>query len=429
MVTHVDVVGVHLWGRLVGALSFDAGAGCYAFEYAPAWRREGVEIAPLQMPLGSRQRIFRFPQLSRVTYNGLPGAIADALPDAFGNALINRWMRDRGIEAEAITPLDRLSYMGQRAMGALEFRPAQEREGAMPAPLEMKALVEAARLVLAGQLDDVGADGALRAIIQVGTSAGGARAKAVVAWNPETREMRSGQFDAPEGFEHWLLKFDGVGADSELGTGAHYGRIEYAYSLMAREAGIAMMPCRLLEENGRAHFMTRRFDREDGRKHHVQTLCAMAHLDYNLREANSYEQLFDTARKLGLGAEAMAELFRRTVFNVAARNCDDHTKNFAFMLRQGGRWDLTPAYDVTHAYNPKGVWTYQHLMSVGGEFRDITRAALLKLAVEFGVGNPREQIARVAQAVGHWSRFAEAAGLSERDASKVAHDHVDLAPA
>lgn len=427
MVTHVDVVAVHLWGRLVGALSFDAGAGCYAFEYAPAWRRTGVEIAPLQMPLAARQRIFRFPQLSRMTYNGLPGAIADALPDAFGNALIDRWMRDRGIEADAITPLDRLSYMGNRAMGALEFRPAQDREGDTPAPLEMKALVEAARRVLTGQLDEAGADGALRAIIRVGTSAGGARAKAVIAWNPDTHEMRSGQLDAPDGFEHWLLKFDGVGADSELGTGAHYGRIEYAYSLMAREAGIAMMPCRLLEEHGRAHFMTRRFDREGGRKHHVQTLCAMAHLDYNLREANSYEQLFDTARKLGLGADEMAELFRRTVFNVAARNCDDHTKNFAFLLRDGGRWELAPAYDVTHAYNPKGVWTYQHLMSVGGEFRDITRAALLKLAVEFGVTDARGQIARIAAAVARWPEFADAAGLSEPATSNVGRDHVDLA--
>ena len=225
---HVDVVGVHLWGNLVGALSFDAGAGCYAFEYDPAWRRAGVEIAPLQMPWASRQRIFRFPQLSRATYNGLPGAIADALPDAFGNALIDRWMRDRGIEAEAITPLDRLSYMGSRAMGALEFRPAQDRGGDTPAPLEMKALVEAARRVLTGQLDEAGADESLRAIIRVGTSAGGARAKAVIAWNPGTTEMRSGQLDVPDGFEHWLLKFDGVGADSELGTGAHYGRIEYA---------------------------------------------------------------------------------------------------------------------------------------------------------------------------------------------------------
>jgi len=427
MVTHVEVVGVHLWGRLVGALSFDAGAGCYAFEYDPAWRRDGVEIAPLQMPLGSRQRIFRFPQLNRVTYNGLPGAIADALPDAFGNALIDRWMRDRGIEAEAITPLDRLSCMGSRAMGALEFRPAQDREGDTPAPLEMKALVEAARRVLTGQLDEAGADGALRAIIRVGTSAGGARAKAVIAWNPGTQEMRSGQLDAPDGFEHWLLKFDGVGADSELGTGGDYGRIEYAYSLMAREAGIDMMSCRLLEEHDRAHFMTRRFDREDGRKHHVQTLCALAHLDYNLREANSYEQLFDTARKLGLGADAMAELFRRTVFNVAARNCDDHTKNFAFMLREGGRWALTPAYDITHAYNPKGVWTYQHLMSVGGRYKDITRVDLLKLALEFGVANAREQIARVAAAVARWAEFAEAAGLSEPAAANVGIDHVDLA--
>lgn len=428
MEVHVPIVEVHLWGHTVGALAFDKATGSYAFEYDRIWRRQGIEFAPLTMPLDSRTRIFRFPMLNRETYKGLPGAIADALPDRFGNALINRWMLERGIKAEEVTTLDRLSYMGDRAMGALEFKPAKPREGEGFAPLEMQSLVEAARRVLAGQLDEAHADGTLRAIIQVGTSAGGQRAKAVIAWNPVTNEMRSGQFDAPDGFEHWLLKFDGVGADAELGTGAHYGRIEYAYSLMARAADIQMMPCRLLEENGRAHFMTRRFDREDGRKHHIQTLCAMAHLDYNLREANSYEQLFDTARSLDLGPEAMAELFRRTVLNVAGRNCDDHTKNFAFMLRESGRWELTPAYDVTHAFNPKGEWTYQHLMGVGGQFQNITRGALLKLAVDYGVPNPRDQIARVVAAVKRWPEFATAAKLSEVDAAKVAQDHVDLAP-
>lgn len=422
---HVDIVEVRLWGALVGAVSFDPGAGCYAFEYDPAWRRRGVEIAPLQMPHSARARVFRFPLLGRQTFKGLPGAIADALPDAFGNALINRWMQDRGNDAGSVTTLDRLAYMGNRGMGALEFQPALPRDTESP-PLQMQSLVETARRVLTGQLNEECASDAIRSLIQVGTSAGGARAKAVITWNPDTDEISSGQFATPQGFDHWLLKFDGVGHDAELGTGGHYGRIEYAYYLMAREAGIAMMESRLFHEHGRAHFMTRRFDREGGRKHHVQSLCAIAHLDYNQREAHSYEQLFDTARRLDVGPEAMAELFRRTVFNVAARNCDDHTKNFAFLLREGGRWEVTPAYDVTHAYNPKGEWTYQHLMSVDGRFKGITRADLLKLAIDFGVPSAREEAARVSRAVTMWQDFAAEAEIPTETARKVASDHLNL---
>ncbi len=267
-------------------------------------------------------------------------------------------------------------------MGALEFRPARGAHKGSSAPIKMKDLVEEARRVVQGTFSvDHEAKAALANIIKVGTSAGGARAKAVIAWNPATDEVRSGQFDAAPGFEHWLLKFDGVGKDEELGTGEGYGRIEFAYYLMATAAGIRMSDSRLLEENGRAHFMTKRFDREviGGKtlKHHIQTLCAINHLDFRQHGTHDYSQLFMTASELGLDDDALNQIFRRMAFNVMGRNCDDHTKNFGFILRQGQPWNLSPAYDVTHAYNPRGKWTYQHLMSVNQKFKDISKADLL----------------------------------------------------
>jgi len=287
----------------------------------------------------------------------------------------------------------------------------------------MKSLVEAARTVLSGDLsDDDQAQAALTNIISVGTSAGGARAKAVVAWNPATNEIRSGQFDAAQGFEHWLLKFDGVGSDSELGTTADYGRIEYAYYLMAQAANIEMSPCRLLEENGRAHFMTRRFDREKDAKHHIQTLCAIEHLDYKQRGTHAYAQLFLVISRLKLGDDAVGQAFRRMAFNVMARNCDDHTKNFAFRLRQGQEWELAPAYDVTHAYNPKGEWTYQHLMSVNGKFDAITRTDLLAEADRYGVRKPREILAELRASLQNWPEHARKAGLKQSVTERVAND-------
>jgi serine/threonine-protein kinase HipA len=428
------VIEVRVWGRTVGAVAADRRLGCYVFAYDPAWRRDGAELAPLTMPLADTRAVFAFPDLSEPSYKRLPGLLADALPDDFGNALIDAWMARRGVERRAITTLDRLAYMGRRGMGALEFKPARGAHRESVDALEMQALVEQARRVIRGDLDgDTHAQAALANIIRVGTSAGGARAKAVVAWNPGTGEIRSGQFDAAPGFEHWLLKFDGVGADAELGTGAHYGRIEYAYHLMARAAGIVMEPCRLLEENGRAHFMTRRFDRDVERatesddtvrtvKHHVQTFCALDHLDFKQRATHAYAQLFMAIARLRLGDEANGQAFRRMAFNVMARNCDDHTKNFAFRLRQGRAWELAPAYDVTHAYNPRGEWTHQHLMSVNGKFSAIGRADLLAEADRFSVRRPRDLLAEMRSAIERWPEFAAQAGLDDRVAEQVAAD-------
>ena len=425
----VDVIEVLIWGKRVGAATADPALGCYAFEYEPSWKRQDIELAPLTMPLSDRRQTFTFPTLPKATYFGLPSMLADALPDDFGNALIDAWMATKGVEKSAITILDRLAYMGKRGMGALEFRPARGSHTESLAPIEMKQLVEEARRLVQGSFAvDHEAKAALANIIKVGTSAGGARAKAVIAWNPKTDEVRSGQFDIAPGFEHWLLKFDGVGKDKELGTGEGYGRIEYAYSLMANEAGIIMSPCRLLEENGRAHFMTKRFDREDirGKSHklHVQTLCAMNHLDFRQRGTHAYEQLFMTVGKLGLDDEAKSQTFRRMAFNVMARNCDDHTKNFGFRLRHGQSWELASAYDVTHAYNPKGEWTYQHLMSVNGKFQNITRVDLLEVADRFGVRKPQDALADVRAAMDNWSSFAADAGIPSSLRDRVAKDHL-----
>jgi len=421
-----QVIEVRAWGERVGAIALDPQLGYYAFAYTPEWRRAGMEFAPLTMPLGGPE-VFIFPSLPEITYYHLPGMLADALPDAFGNALIDAWMARQGIGREEITTLDRLAYMGKRGVGALEFHPERGSYRESSAPLEMQSLVEEARKLIEGNLSvDHEAQAALANILRVGTSAGGARAKAVISWNPQTNVMRSGQFDAAPGFEHWLLKFDGVGLDYELGTGADYGRIEYAYHLMAKQAGIVMMPCRLLEENGRAHFMTRRFDREivEGRtvKHHVQTLCAMDHLDFRQRGTHSYAQLFLAITRLKLEEGGIEQAFRRMCFNVMARNCDDHTKNFSFRLKRDGEWELAPAYDVTHAHNPKGQWTYQHLLSVNGKFNEISRADLLEEGGRFQVRRPEDVLKDVGAAIDNWSAHAKQAGLQQAATERVAGD-------
>lgn len=390
----------------------DPKQGYYAFAYAPEWLRTGIELAPRTMPAATYREPYIFTNLPEATYRRLPAMLSDALPDDFGNALINAWMQSHGHPLESITTLDRLAYMGKRGMGALEFKPALGSQARTPHVLKMQSLVEEARKAVQGNLsEDALASAALNQIISVGTSAGGARAKAVIAWNPKTDEMRSGQFKTDPGFEPWLLKFDGMGEDRGLGKGQNYGKTEFAYSLMAKAAGIQMTPCRLLQENGRAHFMTKRFDREGDEKHHVQTLCAMAHLDFKQIAVHGYAQAFMVIAALGLGQEAVDELFRRMAFNVMARNCDDHTKNLAFLLKQGQAWALSPAYDVTFAHNPMGQWTHQHQMSVNGKFTDIARADLLLEAERFGVRRPEKLLGEVAAAVRSFEEFAAQAEL------------------
>jgi serine/threonine-protein kinase HipA len=426
--TPVSIVEVRIWRKAVGAVALDPRLGYYAFEYQPAFVRSGIELAPLTMPLTAASEPFVFADLPELTYRRLPGMLADALPDDFGNALIDAWMAREGVATSQITSLDRLAYMGKRGMGALEFKPALGPKASKPSTaIELSALVESARRAVQGEIDtDAHAQAALAQIIQVGTSAGGTRAKAVVSWNPATGEIRAGQFDVQAGFEHWLIKFDGVGVDERLGVSQDYGRIEYAYHLMARAAGITMSPCRLVEEHGRAHFMTKRFDRDGNAKHHVQTLCGLAHLDYRQKATHDVSQLLLTIDRLGLGYDAKEEAFRRIAFNVIAANCDDHTKNVSFLLREGGAWELAPAYDVTSAYNPKGEWTYQHLMSVNGKFAAISRDDLLAVADRFGVGTAPEVLQQVNEAVASWPDFARQANVSGLEVTRIKEHHQDL---
>jgi len=428
------IAEIKLWGRTIGAVSLDVDAGgVCAFEYAKDFQSSGIEVAPLMMPLS--EEIHQFPALSRDTFHGLAGLVADALPDKFGNALIDAWLATQGRTPESFNSIERLCYTGTRGMGALEFEPASN-----PSPgyklgrtLQMDHLVEQASSVLSHRDElhtQFGEDdaAALSDILQVGTSAGGARAKAVIAWNPVTGEVRSGQMDAKSGFEHWLLKFDGVEAnrDKELDEPKGFTAIEYAYSQMAKTAGIEMMPCRLMEENGRRHFMTKRFDRSDaGQKFHIQTLCAMAHYDFNMAGAHSYEQCFLVMRQLGLSMAEIEQQFRRMAFNIVSRNQDDHVKNIAFMMNKKGDWKLSPAYDMTYSYNPTGRWTSSHQMSMNGkqeyfsmeDFKQCGKTALMKR------GRAQTIVNEVIEVISRWPMFAQEAGVDRVWSSEIAQKH------
>lgn len=429
----VDLADVVLWDTRIGAVAWDRERGLGSFEYDSDFLRSGMEVSPLLMPT-TGQSTYQFPSLGLETFHGLPGLLADALPDKFGNLLIDRWLAGQGRSTGDFSPVERLCYQGGRGMGALEFRPSVRRGRDSSAEVDVASLVGLANQVLADReglqvrLDGVNEPEALADIIRVGTSAGGARAKAVVAWNERTGELRSGQVEAPRNFTQWLLKFDGVtgNRDKELADPQGFGRIEYAYYLMAKEAGIAMERCRLLEENGRSHFMTRRFDRPgDGEKIHMQSLCGLAHYDFNVAGGYSYEQALQVLQRLGAPREDLVEQFRRAVFNVVSRNQDDHTKNIAFLMDRRGNWRLSPAFDITYAYNPSGAWTSAHQMTVNGkrdgfdseDLRALSRAGNLSLR-EF-----RNALAEVEAAVEQWQHYADQAGVDEATTAKIAVVH------
>ena len=418
-------------------MSWDAARGLAVFQYDPRFSSAGIEVSPIVMPV--REAAYTFPELGVEAFKGLPGLLADALPDRYGNALIDVWLAETGRAAEDFNPVDRLCYIGRRGVGALEFEPGLRRQDRMRR-IEIAQLVELANRALeqrgrlAGRLGGRDDSGALEDILSVGTSAGGARAKAVLAWNRETREFRSGQLEHGDGFEDWLLKFDGVAFDEEreLSDPLGYGRIEYAYHLMALAAGIEMMECRLHHEGGRSHFMTRRFDRDSqGRKIHVQTFAALRHFDYNVAGTYAYEQVMQTIRALGLGMSGVEEQYRRTVLNVVARNQDDHVKNIAFLMDRRGVWRLAPAYDVAYAYNPAGTWTREHQMSVAGKRDGFERADLERFAESSGLRRPRARriMDEVISAVASWPRFAEEAGVEQQVVRQIGNAHrVLLAP-
>lgn len=426
------IAKVQLWGRTIGAVSLLEGREVAAFQYDPQFARSGIEISPLTMPLS--ERVHEFPALPREAFHGLPGLLADSLPDRFGNALIDTWLATQGRTPESFNAVERLCYTGRRGMGALEFAPVLGPQARTTAKIEIDALVRLAGEVLThrndlqGHFHEAGMGKALRDILSVGTSAGGARAKAVIAWNPSTNEVRSGQIAAGEGFEYWLLKFDGVSGnkDKELEDPKGYGAIEYAYHLMARAAGITMSACRLLEESGRRHFMTRRFDRlPGGEKLHMQSLGALAHFDFNQAGAYAYEQVLLTIRQLQLPMAALEEQFRRMVFNIVARNQDDHVKNIAFLMNKEGEWTLAPAFDITYSYNPSGSWTARHQMTLNAkrdgftleDFKACAKAALMKQ------GRAATIIEEVQAVVKRWPQFAAEARLSDEWRDRIQNTH------
>ena len=425
-VVSVTVAEVRLWGTRVGAVRWDPDRGLADYEFDPAFVRSGIELAPLRMPLG--QGVWSFPSLSRDTFKGLPGMLADALPDKFGTALIDAWLVRQGRVVQDFNPVERLCYAGSRAMGALEFAPAVDTGDASNSPLDIAQLVSLAQKAIApkaGLVVTAGDPDAedLSEIIRVGTSAGGARAKAVIAWNEQTDEIRSGQLDQPAGFTHWLLKFDGVDGnrDKELADPLGFGRIEQAYAAMARAAGIKVPRTHLLEEGGRAHFMTERFDRVDGGRLHMQTLTALAHFDFNLAGGHSYEQALHVMRQMRLPNPDLVEQFRRGVFNVVARNQDDHTKNISFLMDRTGEWSLSPAYDITYSYNPAGAWTSSHQMTLNGKRSGFERAdiAAFATAADLTEREGLRMLDQIRDVVAEWPSFAAEAGLDPAMTSQV----------
>ncbi|EAT58105.1 type II toxin-antitoxin system HipA family toxin [Chlorobium ferrooxidans] len=420
---------VNLWGRTIGAVSLDDHATVVTFEYEPAFTGSGIELAPLMMPLSSR--LYSFPALNPETFHGLPGLLADSLPDRFGSALIDAWLARSGRMPESFNAVERLCYTGSRGMGALEYAPATRLGVSGSSPVDVDRLVALASEVLTHRNDlkswfhDQGREKALKDILRIGTSAGGARAKAVIAWNPETNEVRSGQVTAGKGFEYWLMKFDGVSGnrDKELEDPRGYGAIEHAYYRMAVDTGITMNPCRMFEENGRRHFMTKRFDRlEGGGKLHMQSLCGMAHYDFNQAGAYGYEQALQVIRRLGLPMAAIEEQFRRMVFNIVARNQDDHVKNIAFLMDRSGNWSLSPAFDMTYSYQPGGKWTSSHQMTMNGkqngftleDFRACAKSASMKR------GRAETIIAEVRKVVARWRDYADESSVSPEQRDKIA---------
>ncbi len=418
----IDRAIVKIWNTVAGAVLWNENTQTASFEYDADFIKKGYDLAPLKMPL-IEKAIYNFPELryrinqEENTFSGLPGLLADTLPDRYGNRLINSWLAQQGRPENSMNPIEKLCFIGTRGMGALEFDPA-EKINAEIFDIEIESLIDVATQMLNDRetfITNINEDDlkAMQDILTIGTSAGGARAKAIIAYNEKTGEVKSGQTNVPEDFKHYLIKLDGVD-DAQFGTTKGYGRVEMAYYLMALDCGIDMMPSHLLEENGRAHFLTQRFDREQGNiKHHVQTLCAMQHYDYNEVGAFSYEQLFQTMRLLGLPYPEAQQIFRRLVFNVIARNCDDHTKNFGFILKQDSEWSITPAYDICHAYRPGSFWVSKHALTINGKRENIEVEDLLVIAKSMNIKNPKDIIKEINQTIQNFDDYASKTNIDK----------------
>ncbi|WP_024769422.1 type II toxin-antitoxin system HipA family toxin [Aquimarina macrocephali] len=420
----VDVIKITLWGEELGALSWDSKKNFASFEFFSSFLNKNQDVSPIHMPIrSSAKKIYSFPNLNQETYRGLPGMLSDVLPDDFGNRLIDQWLALNDIPKSKFTPLDRLCYIGTRGMGALEFQPAKHIGQAQTTTLEVDKLAQLAEKILntREKLElNLSETEHLNELIKVGTSAGGQRAKAIIAYNSTTNEIRSGQAIAPHGFEHYIFKFDGVN-DTTLGDPQGYGRIEYAYYLMALDCGINMEKSLLFEEHDRAHFMTKRFDRHsNNEKIHMQTLCSIAHFDYKSPGAHSYENAFEVMRQLRLPHSDAIQLYKRMVFNVIARNQDDHTKNISFLMDKRGVWRLSPAYDVTYSYNPEGIWTSMHQMSINGKRDNFTLQDLITVGEKISYKNHKEAIQQVVDVVSNWGHYVQKTGIPKLQGDRLA---------
>jgi serine/threonine-protein kinase HipA len=425
------VATVSIWDNLIGYVTWDESRKHAIMEFDSSFVNQNLDISPVHMPLSQLKAgnyVFSFPSLPYETYKGLPGMLADSLPDNYGNMLLNTFFARQGRDPQSITPVERLCYVAERGMGALEYKPAMQRAKDKSEVVNMADMVAIASEILNRKKAlktnlTRKQEEALKDIIRVGTSAGGARAKAIIAYNIQTGEVRSGQIKAPEGFTYWLLKFDGV-SNQLLGDPKGYGKIEFAYYKMATSMGIDMNESRLLEENGRAHFITRRFDRtKDGEKHHMQTLCGIAHFDYNNPGVYSYEQAFQVMRNLKLHYSDAEQMFRRMVFNIIARNQDDHTKNISFLMNKKGHWKLAPAYDVAFSYNPSSRWTSQHQMSVNGKRDDFNLSDILAVGKQMNIKNAKEIIEQSIYTISKWAEFAKESGVMDKQIAYIKTMH------
>lgn len=424
----VDAARVKMFGIPVGTIRWDEHYGVSQFEYDRSFIGLDLEPSPLVMPV-REGRVYSFASLNRDTYMGLPGMLADSLPDTYGRALFDRWLALTGRTSS--NPIETLCFLGKRCMGALEFEPAMDVKYNPGQRFEIESLVEVAREALSTKTefgvnlnDDRRA--AIAEILRLGTSAGGQRAKAIIAYNKETGEVRSGQVEVPEGFGYYIIKLDGVSANVGFRETENYGRLEYSFYRLATACGIDMTECSLIEENGRAHFLTRRFDRENGKKVHMQTLCGIAHFDFRFLRGYSYEQAFNVMRMLRLPYSAAREMFRRMVFNVLVRNHDDHTKNISFLMGEDGQWRLSPAYDMGYAYNPNGGWTAQHQMSISGKFDDITKADLLNFAKANNIKDAAMVIEEVVEASAKWPMLAAECGVPSEMVKRISNNMLSL---
>lgn len=419
----VDVAEVKIWGELAGAVRWDDIKKLGVFEYDSKFIEKAWELSPIKMPIKSGSRIYSFPELrigrgeKEDTFKGLPGLLADSLADKYGNRLINTWLVSQGRQEDSMNPIEKLCFIGSRGMGALEFEPAQLDKSKRSNSLEIDSLVEIAKKILNEResfLTNISShdEKVMMEILKIGTSAGGARPKALIAYNPISKEVKSGQGNVPKGFEYWLIKLDSV-SDVQFGNSSGWGRVEYAYYLMAKDCGIEISESKLLEENGRAHFMTKRFDRDGNKKHHIQTLCGLQHYDFNDMNGYSYEQIFQTMRQLRLKYPEAEQMFRRMVFNVISTNYDDHTKNFSFILKKDEDWKLAPAYDLCFSYDPTNHWVSQQTLSVNGKRKGITKEDLLKISKDNNIKKGEKIISEINDVVKSWIEYAREAKVKE----------------